>query len=556
MTLHLADIRLSAIPAVSIPFLGILPPDRLRTLFILDGYLGSQKKWEGPAYHSLIGDWLARGLTAEDELRGWLEEKPVLIPFRWKRYERAMLRADEWLREGMQAVAMSGFHVQSPRSPLHFCPRVLYSTGGPMLERLWDRSIPWVALFNSRKSKHVSLREEWLVGLRKSLEHFRKQNIGIAGSIGTLTYDLAAAWAEHEGLPLLLIAPLTLQDIMENPHRFGFVPTDSRTCVTLACRTRSVACAKATCMVCRDRLLAFIADGHWILEVRSGGNLLSVLRNQQSQQPRPQWIMHSKRISARNGGNLQLLEGSPRWATAFMLEEPADASEGPSLLSEQEVLSDISAGGGTTCAGLANEPKEIKWQDYLFHYTRACPGPWPGQSYRDYLLSLLHQAPHAAHSALDTLIRILEEGRIRASAKLVRGSEPVVSWTRVPPVELETIRQWNPALIRWTFEPYGIAVDRRMLRKMGAKPTVYARDAEYPTLLPRERYRFQRHESPDCVWKHEREWRLRKDFTLKDITGAEGFLFVPTEADVHKLKHERNHLPVVVVEPSTTAGRG
>ena len=34
---------------------------------------------------------------------------------------------------------------------------------------------------------------------------------------------------------------------------------------------------------------------------------------------------------------------------------------------------------------------EIKWEDYLYHYTRSCPGPWPGQSYRLYLESLFDE---------------------------------------------------------------------------------------------------------------------------------------------------------------------
>ncbi len=118
------------------------------------------------------------------------------------------------------------------------------------------------------------------------------------------------------------------------------------------------------------------------------------------------------------------------------------------------------------------------------------------------------------HSALDTLLRILAEGRIRGSHRLVRGLEAVISWTSRPPQELAAIRHWNRTLGRWTFEPYGIAVNRQWLRNLGAKPAIYGADAVFERLPRHERFRFQVGDSIRALWRREREWRLLGDLQL------------------------------------------
>ncbi|HBZ54837.1 MAG TPA: hypothetical protein DEO88_05485, partial [Syntrophobacteraceae bacterium] len=157
---------------------------------------------------------------------------------------------------------------------------------------------------------------------------------------------------------------------------------------------------------------------------------------------------------------------------------------------------------------------DICWERYLYHYTRACPGPWPGQTEFEYLASVLDGEPSCGHSALDTLVRILTEGRIRGSHRLVRGLRAVISWTSRPPQELSAIRHWNRALGRWTFEPYGLAVNRQCLRKLGAKPAVYGADALFERLPPQERFRFQVGNASRSLWRREREWRLLGDLQL------------------------------------------
>ena len=360
-------------------------------------------------------------------------------------------------------------------------------------------------------------------------------------SAGTLTYDLVVAVAERLGASLLLLIPEPLAGFGTSKDSPLLDPASFQGPV-LTCLTGVVNCPKQTRMVCRDRLLALAADLHCVLELRPEGNLFKILEEQQQIRARRLWIYHPDIKDPENAGNIQLLQEFSESAIGFSradLQVPSAAR--PSFESGKRSDHPVRV--------LAIS--DIRLQDYLYHYVRPCPGPWPGQSYRDYLESLFNNDPLAGHTALETLIRILLEGRIRAGSKVVRGGQAVISWTSRPFLELSAMRRWNPALMRWTLEPYGIAVKRELLRKRGAKPAVYGADAVYGKLPPAERFRFQLHEPPRCSWKDEREWRMPDDLELAGSVVDDAFGFVPTVSDVETVAwHIRCALPLAVFPDS------
>jgi hypothetical protein len=308
-------------------------------------------------------------------------------------------------------------------------------------------------------------------------------------------------------------------------------------------------------------VLAALANLHLVLEIRSGGNLLAILEEIQAISPRPQFIFDPGEQSSSNAGNHALLANFPEYSIEFKLpRDPLPASPARSITPDKN-SSEFSKAGSPVPYG----QNDFAWGDYLFHYTRACPGPWPGQTYHEYLVSLLDGHPLSGHSALETLIRIIEERLIRAGARMVRGPVEVISWSSHPPQELFLLRKWNRALVRWTVEPYGVAVRRDVLRSLGAKPAIYGSEQIYPRLAEPERYRFQLSRStPSASWKHEREWRLRGDLALDKILVRSpgdrvarqettrfplpGFVFVPTDEEKAKLcAHLSPELPVVAL---------
>jgi hypothetical protein len=540
--------------------LPVLSEELTISILTLNAYIEKKQRWEGPDAHRVFGEWLQGGLATEIDLSAWLKEKYPLGPVHGKHFDEARVLADRWRQGGIRvAVPFKGpltreqaaapaqwsldlvddsaaVEVTPSGDPFLLCPAVYFLKGSIR------RDIPWVAVFNSRKSRGVLPNDGWLNALRFSLTQLAEQGGGIASSLGTLTYDLATALAQRSRSPLILAAASAFEEIIDGKG-FPFGLEDCCPELVLTCSTRAIRCSRPTRMVCRDRTLAFLADLHLVLEIRSDGNLRDILESQQARQPRRQWVFLPRARNAGNEGNCALLRKFPEWSHSISIGDPGpgetERASGSYSLSLSSMSSTFRAADG------------IRFEDYLYHYVRACPGPWPGQAHRDYLLSLLDGDPLSGHTALDTLIRIILEGRIRAGSKLVRGDRAVVSWTSRPPFELESIRKWNPALIRWTFEPFGIGVSRKELRKRGVMPTIYARPEVYERLRPTERFRFQRHESELCSWKHEREWRLPEDLDLRTVPRDQGFVFVPGRKDLERLEALRPGctFPVVALSP-------
>jgi len=361
--------------------------------------------------------------------------------------------------------------------------------------------------------------------------------LGFAASFGTTTYDLVTAGAELFGASLLLLVPQALEEmgkLKDSPLGTPPAPPD----VVLTCLTKAVDCPKPTRMVCRDRLLAFLSDIHCLLELRPGGNLQKVLERQQQIQPRSSFrpsFLHEDGKAAGMSGRI-VVQVNQETILTLSRKDSSVAQKSLPERSEQHH------------PGRMLDKGAINWREYLYHYTRSCPGPWPGESYRDYLRSLLEDGPLGEHTALAALLRILAEGRIRASSKIVRGDHRVVSWTSRPPRELSALRRWNPALIRWTFEPFGLAVKRSLLRALGAKPAIYAVSSIYQNLPRHERFRFQLHDPTRCRWKNEHEWRLPQDLTVEGLMPDQAFLFMPTFADAAEFAHRTaSALPIVVL---------
>lgn len=502
-----------------------LPEAITHSVLVLDGYLENLGKLDGPSYHILMTKCIDNNITEPKDLDEWLQQRYSQGLKHERFFARARQRAERSLREGIWVAA---WHTQRP--PEKNCPQVLFGQGCTE----WNR--PWAAVFNSRKSKLVNFRDEWLTALRSWLYSSTLHSFGMATSLGTLTYDLVTAHAQASGTPFLLVSTAPFGG-NEKCLEASLLRDGAQPLTRLTCQSEALQCSKACRMVCRDRLLAFLADIHWVLEVRDKGNLHHILETQHRQQPRQLAIRLPRKATRKNQANFKLLNDFP---SAKAVANPVEATR---------------QSDGVLTSFHRDQPRTTVWElarvnrlDYLYHYTRSCPGPWPGQSYRQYLLAILQNEPLCEHSALHTLIRILREGRIRASKKLVRGEQPVISWSAVPPEEINGLRHWNPALIRWTFDPYGIAIRRKLLRKSGAKPVVYGNEKVYAKLKNADRYRFQRHEPPDCSWKHEREWRLADDFCLDHIAPTEGFIFLPESAVGELSAHDvQLQLPVAVL---------
>ncbi|MGC8491982.1 MAG: hypothetical protein ACP5SH_09615 [Syntrophobacteraceae bacterium] len=478
-------------------------------------FTGGFEKMRGSQAQRLFANLLDAGVRTETDVRSWLGE--FFSPVNARRWDACRKRAEQLLAVGMEVLRPASPFLSNPydRPDAPRCPAVLFGKGRPS-----DR--PRFAVFNSRKPRRVAPDAVWLDVLRSSLHTVDRREIGLVGSIGTLTYDLASVLAQRRGFLQLMVAPFPL---IETEHRFLEIFGEDGTSAVpvLSCMLDGPGCPAKQPMRCRDRLLAGLSDFHLVLEIRSGGNLLSILEQIQSKSPRPQFIVKPVPAGSSNGGNFILLKDFPEHAIAFESSAPQAALAADSVRSSGEA------------SRLANSGS-ISWSEYLYHYTRAGSGPWPGETYRQYLLELLDDRPGSDRSALEVLTRIAREGLLRADSRMVRGKTTVICWSSLPPHELFVMRKWRRGLRRWTVEPYGVAVRRDVLRSLGAKPAIYGSGELYSKLPEAEKFRFQlSRATPSASWRHEREWRLAGDLALGQLKPDECFFFVQTAQEAERL---------------------
>lgn len=474
-------------------------------------------KISGVLLQDAIHDWLTSGAQSMVEwLDGWVGRTGCSRP-PTRHLEAAQRTVDRWMASGIWCARREAPSQGFPNSAR--CPRVVFGTGSEILDR------PLAAFFNSRKPRLRSPGERWLDDLRELLPKVEASGIGLASSVGTLTYDLVTVYAMEHRLPLVLWLPAPLERLLGRQAQAPFHrPLESW--LQLTCWVGAAACSAPTRSVCRDRMLAELSDVHCLLEIRSRGNLEAILKADGEDAFKQRWVLDARSSQNADG---------PSWCPPLEMRGQPQEMVGLAVGPARQGTSQRTFSPRAIATPEPMAMDAIDWDRFLCHYTRACVGPWPGQTYEDYLLDLLDEAPHCRHSALDSLIRILLESRIRASAKLLKGDMPAVSFTSLAPSDLQRLRHWNRVLARWTVEPYGIAVDRGFLKRAGARPVIYGRSTVYERLSERDRFRFQKHEPPGALWKQEREWRLPRDLLLGDLPEHRRLALVPTEEEAARL---------------------
>lgn len=243
------------------------------------------------------------------------------------------------------------------------------------------------------------------------------------------------------------------------------------------------------------------------------------------------WVIPPPSQTAEFRGNLELLKEG---AVELRLPELNSASGDSSQMSgrrsacgnrpEEMSLAYFVSGETEFVESHAAPADEL----FLWHFTRPCHGPWPGQTTEDYFSSLLRNDPAAAHTGLDTLERILAERKIRASAKIIRGRYPVVSFSAESPSVLLSKRKFRSNLARWDFEPYAIGIRRAAAESLGFRPVAYLPSGEFDRLSASERPFYQRADRDSIDWRHEKEWRHAGDVDLSRISPSELRFLVPS----------------------------
>jgi len=393
-------------------------------------------------------------------------------------------------------------------------------------------------VLNSRKKRTIDYTTTWLEVTIKIMEQIIEEGYTVISSLGMLIYEVPTFIATIHNLPLIIVLdsylPAYLPKLQQavfydkysnifNIEKSLFVSPFSPDVKLPGAKTN-----KAERLFIRDYWVVTLAKHIFIAEVRSGGNI-EKLTTQALSNGKKVKVFGPKKFNTDTAGNEKLLAAGAEELT-IDISNKAKESKILSIHSKEEFLED-----------------SVVLDEYLFHYTRAYAGPWPTQPLSVYIQSLIVKDNGFAHTGFDTLCRILKEQRIRASNKLIRDKISVVSFTACLPSELYDIRRWNPGLIRWTFEPYGIGIKTKALAKLSVKPVIYAAKDEFYRLPVEERYRFQLHLPPKIDWSKEKEYRIIGDIDLNNFSTQDIMIIVANKNEAAIIRQEFA-LPVIIAK--------
>jgi predicted Rossmann fold nucleotide-binding protein DprA/Smf involved in DNA uptake len=428
----------------------------------------------------------------------------------------AATKAEQWIYQGIFVLTFEdlGIH-ESFRETI---PPTIYAKG--------DRSIldmPIAAILNSRKPLRIHPDDRWLVATQSLVRMACREGYAIASSYGSMPYNLVSRMSACEETPVVGVCDNILPFMGTEKSLALFNDTyrdlfpDGKT-LFLSSFSPGSSPSRAVRFQQRDDIVAALSSSILVAEVRAGGNMTrmmesAVKRNAQVTLFLPEIADNS------TAGNHQFLEKYPAAGARIVSQESLQTVEDHLAEPSNHTLS-----RDTSLQVLLNP---LAKGEHLIHYTRSCPGPWPGQSLAEFCQSLIDGCCDSAHTAFDTLMRILGENLIRGSHKLVRGNDPVVSFTECLPYTLDELIKWRPGLIRWSFEPYGVAIRMQALTPLRVEPAIYGTEEVFDQLTEERRFLFQLVKPEGNDWSIEKEWRLRGDLRLSDLPREDVTVVVP-----------------------------
>jgi len=425
--------------------------------------------------------------------------------------QRTLRTAEEWSERGVRVISTE--NLAAPLAWMHDLGSLLFAWGN--LEIL---NQPAAAILNSRKPRQVSPNDRWLTLTKLMACSAIERGFAIVSSYGLLTYCISSLISR--GSPTLAVCDGVLpfmqprQQLQQFFTEYGDL-FDTKTTLFLSSFPPGQVPQRMSRHAVMDHLVGALASLVLVGEISDHGNMRSVL-------------------------DTVIGRGIPVEYADDRLPHRTDGSHdincGRGIHLEKQSLTGRCDSNGRSSSkprvhksAIYNQLPEQNF--HLFHYTRSCPGPWPGQSWAEYCESLVKDLPGASHAGFDTLIRILQEKRIRGSRKLIRGAGAVVCFTECAPQELQKLIEWRKGLVRWSFEPYGLAFARESLFKLGARPTIYAIEEAFDDLSEELKHLFQFQRSHGKEWAAEKEWRIKGDLCFVDLDDRDILVIVQTEQE-------------------------
>lgn len=349
---------------------------------------------------------------------------------------------------------------------------------------------PKAAILNSRQSKYPVGDDPWIKATAKAVEFVKSNNYVLVTSIGMNTWEMTLAMASLRKVPVIVVLagasadPDRVSDWLAG--RFRLDPA-STACVFIKAKS---ARGKKSGWLTRDKAVIDLADIIVPISIRSGGNF---------------------------GRLLTEYTGKIHGEFAVSYQKPARPRPQYTSFKINPV-----------------------WRDgeWLVHFTRTTPGPWPDETDYDYYRAVLSSGAEYCRSALATLEHILTTGVIYGSGRNIRQGRPVVGFARLSGEACGDLFRYRARLVNPYFEPYGIAIRREAAADLGLRPVRYGTPDIYARLPEVERPYFQNVGSDGIRWKGENEWRFVGDFRLSCLLADTVKVIVPALSESRRLQAE------------------
>lgn len=170
--------------------------------------------------------------------------------------------------------------------------------------------------------------------------------------------------------------------------------------------------------------------------------------------------------------------------------------------------------------------------DYITHWTRRFSGPWPGEKSADYYRVIAHCGVNYPRTADATLKRILSEHKLRGSSSWMKSGKSAVSFTELHPHKAIELMKWRRRYVRYTFEPFGVAIKKDSAMDIGIKPVKYLNSIDDVTQASQSDDYTQTYSKGE--WWKEAEWRYIGDLDLKQFSDDDIRVVVPTSEYVER----------------------
>ncbi len=333
--------------------------------------------------------------------------------------------------------------------------------------------------------------DPWVRAMVAAADHLAREGFRLVASTGLPAWELAAFLAGERGLELELVVPG-----MEAPARgrdltaaLGLDPGRTRLEFTGPGEPREL-------MLRRDRLALERAEVVFPIALRPGGRLETLLKECRD------------RVEVRE--EFRVPWPRRNWRPRYALE---GARLDPGW-SEQE-------------------------EGWLFHWSASRAGCWPGEPPAAFYRELLACPERYVRDAAATLGKMLAEGRVRGSGWRMPGGRAAVSLTALDPAGAVPLMRWRQRWRRYTFEPFGLAIRREAVERLGGGPVAYLAPGQQPP-AGADRLFFQ---SAGRVgdWAAEREWRLPGDLPLDRLEPGELLAVAADPPSLEKLRPKLDH---------------